>query len=69
LAKERAEAELERAMERAREEMQREMESQRRLKDMGVCCQGLRWVKETGGYRCAGGSHFVSVGQIAGFGS
>lgn len=42
-----------------------EEEVQRKLKRAGVCVQGFRWVKKEGGYKCAGGSHFVSDGDIA----
>ncbi|KAF2669715.1 P-loop containing nucleoside triphosphate hydrolase protein [Microthyrium microscopicum] len=44
----------------AREEKRKEEEAQRKLRDIGVCPVGYRWIKQEGGYRCAGGSHFVS---------
>ncbi|KAL2270703.1 hypothetical protein VTJ83DRAFT_74 [Remersonia thermophila] len=34
------------------------------LKDMGVCVQGYRWRREGNGWRCEGGSHYVSDSQI-----
>lgn len=43
-----------------------EESAQRKLKHAGVCVQGFRWVKREGGWRCAGGSHFVSDEQLAG---
>jgi hypothetical protein len=69
LEKERVEAELERrrkeelyaAMEREKE---REKMAQKKLRELGVCCQGYRWIKQTNGYRCAGGSHFLSDTQL-----
>ena len=42
----------------------REEQVQVRLRQMGVCCAGFRWIKQSGGYRCAGGAHFVSDGQL-----
>lgn len=51
-------------MKKAKEEMQREMEVQKKLRNMRVYCQGFAWIKQTGGYRCAGGSHFISDDAI-----
>lgn len=42
----------------------REMQAQQKLREMGVCPVGYRWIKQGGGYRCAGGSHFVSDAMI-----
>ncbi|KAL9125846.1 MAG: hypothetical protein Q9217_005011 [Psora testacea] len=57
------EAELE-ALQRKRqaeeEQRRKEREAQSKLRQMGVCCAGYRWIKQAGGYRCAGGYHFVS---------
>lgn len=33
---------------------------QTKLRSMGVCVAGFRWIRSNGGYRCAGGSHFVT---------
>jgi hypothetical protein len=50
----------------AREEMRRqEQRKQQKLRDMGVCPVGYRWIKSNNGYRCAGGSHFVSDAELA----
>ena len=68
LAEERAQAALEAAMKREREKMQREVEARRRLRKMGVCVQGYRWVKVGGGWQCGAGGHFVSDGEIERFG-
>ncbi|KAJ8076334.1 hypothetical protein PM082_000755 [Marasmius tenuissimus] len=46
------------------EERKKEAETQRRLQNMGVCPVGFRWIKQAGGYRCAGGSHFVYDSQL-----
>ena len=62
-AREMAMQELERV--RLREVGQkREEQVQVRLREMGVCCMGYRWIKQCDGYRCAGGSHFVGNGQL-----
>jgi len=47
---------------RAEEERKRkeEVKAQKKLRQMGVCPVGFRWIKQSTGYRCAGGSHFVS---------
>lgn len=48
------------------QEQQRAKEAavQKKLREMGVCVQGFRWIPYAGGYRCAGGSHFVSNTQL-----
>jgi hypothetical protein len=43
---------------------QQEAKAQARLREMGVCPAGFRWIKQNGGYRCAGGTHFVTDGQL-----
>lgn len=61
-------ARIQKEMERkAMEEMERrkkEQVVQQKLRDLGVCCAGFRWIKQSGGYRCAGGSHFVDDSQL-----
>lgn len=66
-----AEAEAERRRRAAEEQRRKEMEERRReakaqekLRHMGVCVAGYRWIKQGGGYRCGGGSHFVSDAQL-----
>jgi hypothetical protein len=51
---------------RKEEERQRRMEAeaQTKLRQMGVCVAGFRWIRQSGGYRCAGGSHFVSNAEL-----
>ncbi|KAI0076548.1 P-loop containing nucleoside triphosphate hydrolase protein [Panus rudis PR-1116 ss-1] len=48
------------------EEQRRKEESrvQAKIRKMGVCVAGFAWIKQGGGYRCAGGSHFLSNGQL-----
>lgn len=51
-----------------REEVERqkkeEVRVQTKLRQMGVCDAGFRWIKQANGYRCAGGSHFVGNGAL-----
>jgi len=56
--------EIENARKAEVEKKQKEQLVQEKLKEMGVCCAGFRWIKQSNGYRCAGGSHFVSNAQI-----
>lgn len=63
LLREKAKAELERI--RIQEVKQKgEKQVQSKLQKMCVCCAGFRWIKQASGYRCAGGSHYVSNGQL-----
>ena len=41
-----------------------EKKTQNRLSTMGRCPVGYKWIKETDGYRCAGGSHAVSWDEL-----
>ncbi|KAK0214970.1 P-loop containing nucleoside triphosphate hydrolase protein [Armillaria fumosa] len=62
--RERLEAELKarrEAEEKAREEDQK---AQAKLSQMGMCVAGYLWIKQSSGYRCAGGYHFVSNGEL-----
>jgi hypothetical protein len=55
MKRERAEA----LLEQEREKKRQEAKVQQKLRTMGVCVAGFRWIKQESGYRCAGGSHFV----------
>lgn len=57
--REKAKEEFER-MRIARIRQKREKAVQDTLRNMGVCVQGFQWVKQAGGYRCAGGAHFIA---------
>ncbi|KAL8800714.1 MAG: hypothetical protein Q9182_004986 [Xanthomendoza sp. 2 TL-2023] len=64
MERERQLAELEKArIEQARRK-EKEVKAQKKLREMGVCVAGFRWIKQAGGYRCAGGSHYVSDQQL-----
>ncbi|RTE73245.1 hypothetical protein BHE90_012334 [Fusarium euwallaceae] len=44
----------------AEEERRKKVEAQKaKLKMMGICPAGYHWIKQDGGYRCAGGSHWI----------
>ncbi|KAL2754181.1 hypothetical protein ACRALDRAFT_1049679 [Sodiomyces alcalophilus JCM 7366] len=43
----------------------REAEAKRKLEVMGLCPMGYCWIKQSNGYRCAGGSHFISGQELA----
>ena len=52
------------------EERRRKEEAAIRLKleQMGVCPVGYSWIKQASGYRCAGGSHYMSDAAVRGLG-
>lgn len=56
--------ELEKRKREEEESRMKEETAQRKLREMGVCVQGFRWIKQPGGYRCAGGSHWVHDSQL-----
>ena len=58
--RERADAALKKKQKEEEEKRQRELEMQRKLDQMGLCPMGYQWIRQASGYRCAGGSHFIS---------
>ncbi|MCJ1288012.1 hypothetical protein MMC26_007365, partial [Xylographa opegraphella] len=52
-AREEAEAQLARVREEAERRRKEEAKAQQKLRDMGVCVAGFRWIKQAEGYRCA----------------
>ncbi|KAE8380077.1 P-loop containing nucleoside triphosphate hydrolase protein [Aspergillus bertholletiae] len=46
------------------ERRRKESQAQIKLRQMGVCVMGYQWINQGGGYRCAGGSHWVSNAQL-----
>lgn len=62
-AREKAAEELERLrLQEVRQ--QREKRVQETLRQMGQCVAGYQWIKQSGGYRCSAGGHFVSDAQL-----
>ena len=64
VAKQEAKDRLRRTKEALERRRLEEARMQERLRSMSVCPMGYRWIKQAGGYRCAGGSHFVSNMQL-----
>lgn len=64
IVKQRELDEIERKRRQMEEELKKEAAVKAKLKAMGVCCMGYAWIKQSSGYRCAGGSHFMSNDQI-----
>lgn len=56
------------AIEAQRKEMeqkrQQEERVQQKLRQMGVCVAGFRWINQGTGYRCAGGAHFIDNASL-----
>ncbi|KAJ5504068.1 hypothetical protein N7463_006942 [Penicillium fimorum] len=46
------------------EARRKEQTNQAKLQSMGLCVAGYRWIKQSGGYRCAGGFHWVSDAEL-----
>ena len=63
-ARERAAAELQAKKEEERRQREQEAKAQQKLRELGVCPVGYRWIKMGDGYQCAGGAHFVSASQL-----
>ncbi len=62
--RERIHRELEGRRQEQEERRKKEELAQNKLREMGVCVAGFRWIKQGGGYRCAGGTHWVNDSQL-----
>ena len=51
-------------VEKKRKKSEEEIAKQQKLKKIGKCPMNFDWIKHPGGYRCAGGSHWVSDAQM-----
>jgi hypothetical protein len=49
-------------MERAKSEEEKRIQD--KIKHMGKCPMDFEWIKEDGGYRCAGGSHYLTDAEL-----
>lgn len=64
-AQERAKRDAEAArMKKLEEERRQEAQVQQKLRTMGICPAGYQWTKQSGGYRCSAGGHFMSNSQL-----
>ncbi|MCJ1462518.1 hypothetical protein MMC07_001120 [Pseudocyphellaria aurata] len=64
-AAKKARAELDRLRRVEETRKRHEAQVQTRLQQIGHCVAGFQWIRQSGGYRCAGGSHFVTDGELA----
>ncbi|KAH0828788.1 P-loop containing nucleoside triphosphate hydrolase protein [Lanmaoa asiatica] len=63
-ARERAAAALKKKQQEEAEKRRKALEVQRKVNSMGLCPAGYQWFPQAGGYRCGGGSHFITCGQL-----
>jgi ATPase family associated with various cellular activities (AAA) len=59
-----AQRDAENKLRKLEEKRKLEVKAQQKLRDMGICPAGFRWIKEEGGYRCSAGGHFVGDAQL-----
>lgn len=60
----RKQEEIEKKRQALAEARRKEQANQEKLRKMGVCVVGYRWIKQPGGYGCAGGAHWISDAQL-----
>lgn len=56
--------EIERQKQELEEKLRRQEKELAKVAQMGLCPAGFHWIKQSGGYRCAGGSHWVSNAEL-----
>jgi len=56
--------EIERKRKELEEKLKQEAMEREKLMQIGRCPMGYDWIRQSGGYRCAGGSHWVSDGDM-----
>lgn len=56
--------ELQQQKDEADRKIRQEQLKQKKLRQIGMCPVGYEWIKTGNGWRCAGGSHFVSDAQL-----
>jgi hypothetical protein len=57
-------AELESQRKAWEEERRKEAKVQQKLRTLGICPAGFKWIKQNGGYRCSAGGHFVTDSEL-----
>ena len=57
-------AELKAKEEAERRKKEEEAKIQAKLRDIGTCWAGFRWIKQVGGYRCAAGVDWISDAEL-----
>jgi hypothetical protein len=59
-----AQRDAEDKLRKVEEERRMEVKAQQKLRAMGICPAGFRWIKQEGGYRCTAGGHFVGDAEL-----
>jgi len=57
-------AKLERQRKEEENEREQEALAQQKLRCMGICIAGYPWTKQLEGFRCEGGSHYISNAEL-----
>jgi hypothetical protein len=55
---------VERERRKEEERLKRDLEAKAKLKRLGICPAGFEWIPQEGGYRCAGGTHYVTSAEL-----